>query len=159
MIGAVRGWLTGVVAVSLLVFLVRMLLPESAVRRVAEFTGGLLLLSALLYPLKGLAPKLLETDVSHWQQEIGQRQEELEETQADALSAVIAEKTASYISDKAEALGLSLRVTVETEPTAEGLSVPVAAEVEGPYSQAIASLMETELGIPRERQVWHGREN
>lgn len=159
MITLVREWLTGVVAVTLLLFVIRTLLPEGTVRRIGEFTGGLVLLAALLQPLGGLALADLEIDLAAWEQEIEQLQGELEEAQTEELSAVIAERTAAYISHEADALGLYLQVTVETETTEEGVAVPAAVTLEGPYSERMEAWMETELNIPRERQVWHEREN
>ena len=61
--------------------------------------------------------------------------------------------------DKAAQLGLSVTVRVETETGAEGVPLPSAAEVEGPRSEELAAYMERELGIPRERQVWHENES
>ena len=52
MIGAVGSWLRSVAAVTLLLSVVQILIPEGALRRVAGFTGGLLLLAALLQPLR-----------------------------------------------------------------------------------------------------------
>lgn len=94
MMEAVRGWLTGVTAVAALLFLVRSLSPKGAVGRVAEFTGGLLLLLALLQPLKGLAGQW-EMDLPDLRSEITQRQEELE----NYKTAVIEEETAAYKMD------------------------------------------------------------
>ena len=52
-----------------------------------------------------------------------------------------------------------MKVRVETAPGEAGVSLPVKAEVTGPYSQELADFMTRELGIPAERQVWHEREN
>lgn len=159
MIAALREWLTGVVAVAVLLYLVRCLLPQSAVRRAADFTGGLIFLAALLQPLSQLSRTAQLPDYDAWRQEIEARQEELEELQQEELSAVIAQRTAAYISHEADALGLDLEVFVETRSGEDGVAVPCAAVVTGPYSEALAAIMAQDLGIPRERQVWHERED
>ena len=159
MMTALKEWLTGVVAVAVLLYLVRCLLPQSAVRRAADFTGGLVLLAALVQPLLSLSPEGLGMAARQWQRQIAERQEELEQAQEAELSAVIAERTASYISHEADALGLEVNVTVETAAGSDGVTVPWAASVEGPYSEALAAVMAQDLGIPRERQDWHEREN
>ena len=91
---AVRGWITGVTAVAALLFLVKPLAPKGAVGRVAEFTGGLLLLLALLQPLEALTGDW-DMELGDLQAQIKERQEELE----DYKAAVIAEETAAYRSD------------------------------------------------------------
>ena len=55
-------------------------------------------------------------------------------------------------------LGLEVTVRVETRTEGNGIPVPWSAELTGSWSQALASALETELGIPAERQVWHERE-
>lgn len=159
MMTALKEWLTAVAAVAVLLYLVRCLLPQSAVRRAADFTWGLVLLAALVQPLLALAPGDLAISPEQWQRQIAQRQEELEQTQQAELSAVIAERTASYISHKADALGLDVSVTAQTAAGGDGLAVPWSVTVEGPYSEALATLIAQDLGIPRERQDWHEREN
>ena len=71
----------------------------------------------------------------------------------------IAERTAAYISDKADALGLKVAVRVEATTGPDGVSLPEKVELTGPYSRELADFMTRELGIPAERQVWHERKN
>ena len=51
MMAAVREWLETVVLVTMLLALVESMIPEGAIRRIAGFTGGVILLIALLRPL------------------------------------------------------------------------------------------------------------
>ena len=53
MMEAVREWLTSLVLVSLLLSVAQSLIPEGTLRRAASFTGGLILLFALLRPVLG----------------------------------------------------------------------------------------------------------
>ena len=64
-----------------------------------------------------------------------------------------------YIWDKGDGLGLRLDAAVETRETADGIPVPWSVTVEGEFSQEVAAWIAEELGIPRERQVWHEGEN
>ena len=70
------------------------------------------------------------------------------------MAAIISEEAASYILDKADALGLQLEVQVELD--AELL--PCGVRLQGaasPYARSqLSGQIETELGIPKERQVW-----
>ena len=157
MIGAARTWLTSVVAVSLLLAVVQTLVPEGTLRRTASFTGGLLLLVVLLRPL--LALDELRLDLSGYREAVREREAELESSVDEALSSVIAERTEAYISDKAAALGLTVTARVEARTGADGVTVPWSAEVTGPWSSELSSYMAEELGIPPERQVYHGEES
>ena len=155
MIGALREWLASVVTVALLLTLAQTLIPEGTVRRIGSFAGGLILLLALLRPLTGGEPIRLERKFESCRQEIEDRRQELQQAGDEALAAIIEERTAAYISDKAAELGASVQVRIGTETGTDGIAVPVSAELEGAYSEALSAYMEQELGIPRERQVWY----
>ncbi len=159
MIGAVRSWLTSIVSVTLILTVVQTLVPEGTLKKITGFTGGLLLLAALLQPVLRADLEGLELDLSAYGGAIEARQAELEAAGKEELAAIIAGRTAAYISDKADALGLEVSVRVETEPGEEGTPLPVSAELEGPYSQDLADWIAGELGIPAERQVWHEGKN
>ena len=159
MIGALREWLTSIVVVTLLLSVAQALVPEGNIRRVASFLGGLILLLAMLRPVLGADLERLRLDFDGYEQELRQVREELSASYDAGLAERIEERTAAYISDKADALGLEVKVRVETAPGEAGVSLPVKAEVTGPYSQELADFMTRELGIPAERQVWHDRKN
>ena len=157
MMEAVRAWLTSLVLVSLLLSVAQSLIPEGTLRRAASFTGGLILLFALLRPVLGADLERLEVDLSDYQTAVEERQAELAAAQTEAMASIIAEQTEAYIWDKAGELGLEVTVRVETRTEGNGIPVPWSAELTGPRTEALASYLETELGIPAERQVWHER--
>ena len=41
------------------------------------------------------------------------------------------------------------------EPDGSGVPVPVSVELTGPRSETLSRWLETELGVPAERQVWN----
>ena len=157
--GVLREWLTSLVAVSMLLSVAQTLVPEGSIRKIASFTGGLILLVVLLRPLLGADLSRLDLHLEDYERAIGQRQEELASAGEAELAGIIEERTAAYISDKADTLGLAVKVQVETKPAGDGVPVPWRAELWGPRSPALATYMEEELGIPGERQVWHEGEN
>ena len=75
--GALREWLTSLVAVSMLLSVARTLVPEGSIRKVSSFTGGLILLVVLLRPLLGADLSRLDLHLEDYERAIGQRQEEL----------------------------------------------------------------------------------
>ena len=110
MMEAVRAWLTSVVLVSVLLSAAQSLIPPGTVRKAAGFTGGLILLLVLLRPVLGADLEHLELDFDHYQAAVEERQEELADTQTEAMASIIAEQTEAYILDKAGELGLEVTV-------------------------------------------------
>ena len=159
MIGALREWLTSIVVVTLLLSVVQALVPEGSIRRVASFVGGLILLAVLMRPVLGTDLERLQLDLGGYEQELKNAREELASSRETELTERIEERTAAYISDKADALGLEVVVRVEASAGPDGISLPEKAELTGPYSRELADFMARELGIPAERQVWHERKN
>jgi len=160
MIAAARGWLTSIAAVTMLLAVAQTLVPEGTLRKLVGFTGGLLLLAALLQPVLRTDLGRLRLDLSEYSDAIEERAAELDAAGKDELSGLIAGRTAAYISDKADALGLAVTVRVETEPGEDGETpIPASVELSGPYSRELAEWIALELGIPAERQVWHEGKN
>ena len=131
MMEAVRAWLTSVVLVSVLLSAAQSLIPPGTVRKAAGFTGGLILLLVLLRPVLGADLEHLELDFDHYQAAVEERQEELADTQTEAMASIIAEQTEAYILDKAGELGLEVTVRVETRTEGNGIPVPWSAELTG----------------------------
>ena len=159
MIAALREWLLAVVTVTLLLSVAQTLIPEGSIRKIASFTGGLILLATLLQPVLRTDIGRLRLDFGSYASAVEERQTELESVQKEELSAIIAERTEAYISDKAGALGLSVTARVQVEIGEDGVPYPAAVEVDGPRSEELADYMEQELGIQTERQVWNGQES
>ena len=153
--GALREWLTSVVVVSVLLAVVQTLIPEGTIRKIGTFTGGLILLVTLLQPLLGVEFEALELRLEQSRETVEQRQQELEQAGERELAELIERQTAAYIWDKADALGLDLSAEVRVERGPDGIPLPVSATLTGTYSEALSAYLERELGIPRERQVWH----
>lgn len=160
MIAALRSWVVSIAAVTMMLTVVQTLVPEGTLRKISGFTGGLLLLSALLQPALRTDLGRLRLDLSNYREVIEERAGELDAAGKEELADIIAGRTAAYISDKADALGLAVTARVETEPDGEGgIPLPVSAELTGPYSRELADWIALELGIPAERQVWHEGKN
>lgn len=155
MMASVREWLIGLVVVTLLLSVVQMLIPKGPLRQIASFVGGLLLLAALLRPLLSAVPVQLELDLNAYRSQIQQREAEFAQEEAATLQTLIAEQTASYISEEAVRLGVSVMVQVETVPGEDNVPLPWSVQLTGPYSQALSEWIASELAIPAERQVWH----
>ena len=155
MMAAARAWLTAVVSVTLLLSVIQMLTPKGSLREITSFVGGLLLLAVLLRPLGSVDLSAVSLNLDAYRQTVEQRQAELEQEGQKELVGLIEAELESYISDKAADMGLTLRVQVTVEPDGSGVPVPVSVELTGPRSEALSRWLETELGVPAERQVWN----
>ena len=154
MMAAARAWLTAVVSVTLLLSVIQMLTPKGSLREIASFVGGLLLL-AVLCGLGSVDLSAVSLNLDAYRQTVEQRQAELEQEGQKELVGLIEAELESYISDKAADMGLTLRVQVTVEPDGSGVPVPVSVELTGPRSEVLSRWLETELGVPAERQVWN----
>lgn len=105
MIEAVQEWLRAVVVTALLLSVVQTLLPEGNVRRIASFSGGLILMLVLLRPLLGTDLSALELDLAPYREAIEERQAELEAESDQELEQLIAERTVAYILEEAGQAG------------------------------------------------------
>ena len=155
MMAAARAWLTAVVSVTLLLSVVQTLMPKGSLREITSFVGGLLLLAVLLRPLGSVDLSAVSLNLDAYRQTVEQRQAELEQEGQKELVGLIEAELESYISDKAADMGLTLRVQVTVEPDGSGVPAPVSVELTGPRSEALSRWLETELGVPTERQVWN----
>lgn len=156
MMTALKTWLTAILTTTVLLTVAEKLVPEGPLRKIASMTGGLILLIVLVRPLAKLQTDALQIDYDSYAAAIGERQAELQAENDQALAACIAERTEAYISDKAASLGLSCQVKVATQTGEDGIPRPYSAVLSCGQSAELSAYIEEELGIPKERQVFHG---
>jgi len=158
MMGAVRSWLLAVISVSLLCAVAGALMPQGAVKRVGRLVCGLVLLAAILSPLAGLDVEAGQEWLDSYLYDMEHREAELKETVNSQLKTIIEEEYAAYIVDKAAQLGADCSARVECEESAEGLYLPVRAEITGATTVSVQSKLiraiEEELGIPAQSQIY-----
>ena len=148
-----RQWLLGVVSCAFLVSLLDQLTPEGSVRKLARFSGGLVLILCMLRPLGTAEPRELALDLDGLSADRAALEEQYRDVSGQSLAAVIAERTGAYIEDKADELGLSVRAKVKTEEE-DGVPLPVSVTLYGTENAALADYIERELGIAKEDQLW-----
>ena len=148
-----RQWLLGVIACAMLVSVVQQLCPEGGVRKLARFTGGLLLLCAMLRPLTTVELPGVDWDAGGYREAVARLELELGVAQENALSDGIAAELEADIEDKAESLGANVQAEV-TMKTEGGAPLPERVTLRGAYSAALAEAIEAELGVTKERQTW-----
>ena len=147
-----RQWLLGVVLTAFAGTLARQLAVGTKGQTLVRLTAGLLLTLAVLRPAASLR---WEAPAERGLQKRAEDQAaDYRKNQREALAAVIEEKTAAYIWDKANELGLSCEVRVSAAAGESGIPLPDAVTITGRYSPALAACIEKEVGIPAEKQTW-----
>ena len=141
---AIRRYVITLTAAAMLCALVKAITAgRKGQEKILSLVCGIFLLATALGPLGLLRLPDLSDPTAQVQAETKRQ-----------MAAIISEEAASYILDKADALGLQLEVQVELD--AELL--PCGVRLQGaasPYARSqLSGQIETELGIPKERQVW-----
>ena len=155
---ALRDWVLGVAAAAILAALAQTLMPEGPVKRVGKLTCGLVLLAAVLRPLPLFDPGAGQRWLEGYFQQVEQIESGLEQDRQEQLKAVIEEKAAAYILDKAAQLGLSCTVSVECRLDEMGTPLPAAAFIRGAAPgdgrDRLSAAIAGELGIPAAEQYF-----
>ena len=73
----------------------------------------------------------------------------------ESLSQVISEQVEAYILDKANERGLQLTVSVQPDETGKPHRATMVGEISESQQQELSSVLESELGIPKEHQQWN----
>ena len=158
MIAALRGWLTSVIYTAMVIAVAENMAPSGGMKKVISMTGGLILLVMLVKPLGNIETDFLSLQYDSYVSRVEGRQEELEKDNLREMERIIEQRTAAYISDKAKRLGLDCQVTVRCKAGEEGVPYPDSVTIQGTVSEEVKEWIEEELGIPTERQVFHGVE-
>ena len=158
MIPALRAWMTSLIACVLFLSLAESLAPEGTFRQITSFTAGLLLILCLAQPLQ-MHRGFDLSELTELQRSAERERQILEEEWQHSLETRIAALTEAYIEERAGQLGLACSVQVETRIDSAGTAIPASVLLDCPPNEELADCMEGELGIPRERQVWHEGKN
>lgn len=158
MMAAVRTYLLSIVAAALLLSLALALVSDERMERVVRLVGGAVLLLVILSPVQKVEFAALSEAVSRLWLETDAAASGISVTNETAVSAVIKEKTETYILDKAAALGCDLRVEVEIS-TSRGYPHPSAVTLTGQWREdarrTLTRYLEENLAIAEDAQTWN----
>lgn len=133
--------------------------PEGGVRRIMQLLCTAALTMAILSPIKEIDFDIYALETARLREAESAINESAERIDGRLNRAVIEEQCEEYILDKAEELGANVSgVNVQAQWSLEGIWVPYSAEIDSPdigsAKAALESVIENELGIPAERQMW-----
>ena len=154
MVDALRTWLLGIVLTSFASGVARQMVSGTKEQAVVRLVSGLLMLLALLQPPVSVAWKGDSLTVGDFYEDSREQAQNYTQIQQKNLGGIIAEKTASYIWDKATELGLEGSVSVDIAVTESGMPLPDTVYLATDYNEALADWLEEVVGIPTEKQIW-----
>lgn len=160
MLGLIKSWIAGIAGAAVFCAVMTEITPKGSVKSVVKAVCGMVMAIALISPL-------LKLDFDSYSLNMAKYRVEAEKITAggkeisDSLSrTIIEEQCETYILDKAQFLDAALSgAEVTVKWSSEGYWYPVGCRLEGPYSEALAGAIESELGIKREGQIWESDEN
>lgn len=158
-----NAWLVGVAGAAMIAAIAVALTPEGFARKVARFTGGLLLMLAVLGPVKELDLDELAGTLAKYRAQQQGAAEAMAAENEEGRKGIIEQEAAAYISDKAKSLGLSeVRVEVKCVMTEEGYPAPkevyVAAAGDGEAWKALQKAITADFAIEESRQTLERKE-
>ena len=155
---AVRQYIVSVTAAALIGGIAAGLVPKGTARELVRLLCGMLLAVAVIRPLTGgnLGDLM---DFSFLSTQEAEATAALGESMAkQSMAQIIKEETEAYILDKAAALKAEVRVevTVSDSGTPVLTAEVFRGEVPADVRRQLETILQTELGIARENQIWIG---
>jgi len=154
---ALQNYLLSVTAVSLLASSLLALVPKGGVRRVLSLLCGLAVILTVIGPLARLDAARMARAISQASMASDEAASGVEVKSRELVSAIIKEKTEAYILDKAGEMGFTPRVEAEMDDGGD-YPCPCGVRISGSWDAAqrekLSSLIEADLAIPENRQVW-----
>lgn len=144
MIENVKNWLSAIVAAAMLISVAQSLAPKGAFQRIARLSGSLVLAVVMLRPALHIPVGELLPEWEGLRQETAQLEQTYKSENQQVMAAVIEEKAASYIKDKADELGLTCTAQVKTQGSPPQ---PSAVILQGESSPELESYIRRELGV------------
>lgn len=133
--------------------------PKGATTNLIRFVGGVFLIFTAIQPIKYLEIPDFSPIFEDFTVQGEEASRTGEEMAISAMGEIIIRDTETYILDKAESLGLDVRVavTVNSDP----IPIPVSVRLDYTGSQTdvqnLSAIIEKDLGIPKEQQLWTQR--
>lgn len=154
-----REWLLGITAAAMLIALAESLIPPGAIRRIGKLSGGLILLIAVLQPMLTVEYSALSESFSRYRNDLGEYQAQPETGNFQIMKTIIEAKSAAYIQDKAEGLGIVCEAEVCcTADDTQSYPYPASVKIKGNLSagqiRQLQELIEAELAVPAEEQSY-----
>ena len=150
-----KTWLMRVIAAAILCTIAQDLSPKGSVKQVGRLVCAMVLLCAVLSPVKTLDLAAGSQWLTNYRATLADSRAALAEQGEEIQMAVIGEKYRAYIEDKGAQRGLNCPAQVDCREEGE-IYVPDRVQVTGDLAQGdwdgLRRCLEEKLGVPPERQ-------
>lgn len=155
----VQNWIRGLIAASAFAAVCRQLTPDGPVKKVTALACGVMLLATMFSPLLHADRAVFSYALSDYRQTVDGLTEEMDAREKHLLRAYIEDQTSAYILDEAQKMGLDIEmIELHTKWGDESwipYEVYLHADASEEQKRRLMFLLDTELGIPPERQHWN----
>lgn len=163
MSGFVGDWIRSIAAAALIASLAMALTPKGKVQRVLKVVCGVLLIIAIISPLTDGGTENISVDLAEYRAKADKIADTAEENDMNLSRGIIEREFEEYILDKASEIGVFLQsADVTVEWGTDGYWYPCEVTLEGEITTGdrnrLSAVIESELGIPTDRQNWSGYE-
>ena len=152
-----KQWLMGVIAAAILCTIAQDLSPRGSVKQVGRLVCAMVLLCAVLSPVKTLDVAAGGQWLTDYRAALADSRAALTEQGEEIQMAVIAEKYRAYIESKGAQLGLKCQAQVDCREEG-GIYVPDRVQVTGDLAQEeqeqLVREIQSDLDIPAQRQEY-----
>lgn len=154
---ALREYVLSVVSAAILCGMVCSIAgKKGSTGAILKLITGLILTFTVIHPIAQVKLEELTLFTSDLALEAEAASAMGEEIYEESLAAIIKAETESYILDKAQSLNAVLTVDVRLNAQSVPEEVTVTGQVSPYAKQKLQSIIEAELGVPKERQIWIG---
>ena len=152
----VKAYLLSILATAIICGFVNRIVRNRANGAVVRMASGIIMLLIVIQPLR-------DVEIINWkgfyfdmEEQISEIQEKGESEREKAVSQIIKEKTTAYIVKQAQSFHANISVDVILSDNS--MPVPEYVRISGevaPYAkQQLINIIERELGVARENQLW-----
>lgn len=151
-----RKYLMSVISAALLVTLLQQFVPKGKLKQLLGVVGGLVMILTVVAPVTSINDDIIPTAISKFSMQTRELQTGIQVKNRELAARIINNRCSEYILDKAAQMGVE--VSVEITMSEQDYPYPIEIEIIGNVSQQdrdiLSNMIEQELGVTKERQVW-----
>jgi hypothetical protein len=156
---ALRGWIIGIAGAAMVTAAALTVTPEGRVKKIISLICGLMMILALIKPLKGFDYTSFSKYLTQYKEDAEAFSGAIESENENLTRRIIEDKCQAYILDKGKSIGITdLDVAVTAELSDDGCWYPSGAslmtDAETAARDKLSQSIEAELGISPEELIW-----
>ena len=156
-VSAFKSYLLSVTAASFVLEIVAALLPGMQSKKPGLLIGTLIMILVVLSPLVRLSPEQIARSIAELRLETEELRTGIELETKELQGSIIKEQTEAYVLDKAKAMEVDITIEITLREN-QGVPYPycicLTGSVTEKQQQILGQIIETDLGIPLQRQTW-----